>query len=51
MPSGAMYRVALGKTDVSENMSPLSSGFLVVKGFHSCVTVETLFISLSTEEN
>jgi hypothetical protein len=43
------YRVALVRTDVSENITPPSSGFLRVLGLHSCVTVETLLISLSIE--
>jgi hypothetical protein len=37
------------RTDVLENMWPLSSGFLRVIGLHSCVTVESLFISLPIE--
>jgi hypothetical protein len=47
MPSGTMYRVVLVLTDVYENVSSLSSGFLGVIGFHSCVTVELLVLSLS----
>jgi hypothetical protein len=49
MLSGTLYRVALVPTDVSENISPLSSGILRVIGFHSCVMVETLLISLIPE--
>jgi hypothetical protein len=41
--------VALVKTDFSENMSPSSSGFFRVIGFHTCITVESLIISLSIE--
>jgi hypothetical protein len=37
------------QTEVSENVSSPSSGFLMVKGFHSCVTVESLLPILSTE--
>jgi hypothetical protein len=36
-------------TNVLENIPPLSSGFLRVIGLHSCVTVESLLISLSIE--
>jgi hypothetical protein len=55
MSSGTLYRVALVKTDVSENVSPPSSGLLRVIGFHSCVfdhkqypSMETLINSDST---
>jgi hypothetical protein len=34
MPSGTLYRVPLVKTDVSENISPTTPGFLRVIGFH-----------------
>jgi hypothetical protein len=44
-----MYRVALVRTDVSEHILPPSSNFIKVMGFHSCVTVESLLISLSIE--
>jgi hypothetical protein len=43
MPSGTLYCVAVFRTDVSENVSSQSSGFLRLIGFHSCV------ISLSIE--
>jgi hypothetical protein len=46
MPSGTLYRVALVGTAVLENISLPSSGCLKVTGFHSCVTVELLLISL-----
>jgi hypothetical protein len=49
MSSGTLYRVRQVTFDVSENTSPPSSGFLIVIGPHSCVTVESLLISLSTE--
>jgi hypothetical protein len=42
------YHVALVRTDISEKISP-SSGFLRVIGPHSCVTVESLLVSLSIE--
>jgi hypothetical protein len=42
-----LYRVALVRTDVSENISPQSSWLLNVRGYHSCVTVECLLISVS----
>jgi hypothetical protein len=41
--------VVLVITDVSENMSPPSSGFLKVIGFHSCVNVESLLVNFSIE--
>jgi hypothetical protein len=44
-----LYRVALVLTDVSENISPPSSGFLSVRGPSSCITVESLVISLFIE--
>jgi hypothetical protein len=40
MPSG---------TNVSENISPPSSGFLRVIGLHNCVTLESMFVSPSIE--
>jgi hypothetical protein len=44
------YRCFLGLcTDVSESVSFPFSGFLRVTGPHSCVTVESLLISLCTE--
>jgi hypothetical protein len=49
IPSGALYHVALIRIVVSENTSPPSSRFLRAKGFHSCVTVQSLLISLSIE--
>jgi hypothetical protein len=48
-PSGSLYHVALVRTDVSENISPPSSGFLRVIGAHSCGTVQSLLIILSTD--
>jgi hypothetical protein len=39
MPCGTLYRVAVLQTDVLENISPPSSGFLELIGFHSSVTV------------
>jgi hypothetical protein len=47
--ASARGRMALVRTAVSENISPLSSGFLRAIGPHSCVTVASLFISLPTE--
>jgi hypothetical protein len=44
-----LYRVALVRTDISENVSFPSSGFLRGIGFHSYVTVELLLLSLSIE--
>jgi hypothetical protein len=44
--SGTLYRVAVVITDVFENVSPPSSGFPRVIGFHSYITVESSFISL-----
>jgi hypothetical protein len=49
MPSGTLYHVVLIGTDVSENVLPLSSGFLRLIGFHSYVTMESILISLSRE--
>jgi hypothetical protein len=49
MPFGIWYHVAVVRTDVSEKTSAPSSGFLGVIEFHSCVTVEWLFISLSID--
>jgi hypothetical protein len=49
MASGMLCRVALVRADVSETASSSSSGFLRVVRFHSCVTMESLLISLSTE--
>jgi hypothetical protein len=49
MPSGALCRVALVRTNVSENISLLSSGFLRVMGSNICVTVESLLMSLYIE--
>jgi hypothetical protein len=49
MSSGTSYHVDLVRTAVSENISPPSSGFLRVKGLHSCVTMEWFLISLSIE--
>jgi hypothetical protein len=40
MPSGTWYRVAVVRTDVSDKVSSLSSGFFRVIGFYNCVTVE-----------
>jgi hypothetical protein len=45
MPSGTLYHIALGGTDILENISPPSSRFLRVIGFHICITMQTLFIS------
>jgi hypothetical protein len=41
-----LYRVALVRSDVSENVSSSSSVFLMVIRFHSCVTVESLLLSI-----
>jgi hypothetical protein len=49
MSSAALYCVALFQTDVLENVQSPSSGVLMLIGFHSCITVETLLLSLSTE--
>jgi hypothetical protein len=49
MPFDTLYSVAQVRTDVSENISSPSSGFLRVIGSHSCVTVESLLISLSID--
>jgi hypothetical protein len=49
MSSGTLYHVAVVRTNVSENISPPSSGFLRVRGFHSCVTMESLLINLSRD--
>jgi hypothetical protein len=49
MPSGTLYHVALIQPDVSENASPLSSGFFRMLGFNSCVDMESLLISLCIE--
>jgi hypothetical protein len=49
MSSRTLYHVALVRTDVSENVSCTSSGFLRVIGFCKFITVKTLFISLSIE--
>jgi hypothetical protein len=46
MSSGTLYRVALVRTDVPENISPPSSGFLRVIRLHSLVTVECPSIRL-----
>jgi hypothetical protein len=44
-----LYRVALVITDISGNISPPSSRFLRVMGFHNLITVESVFINLSIE--
>jgi hypothetical protein len=49
MSSGILHHVALVRIGVSENISPPSSGSFGVIGVHSCVTVESLFISLSLQ--
>jgi hypothetical protein len=49
MYSGTLYCVGLVRTDVLENTSPPYSGFFRVIGLHSCVIVESQFISLSIE--
>jgi hypothetical protein len=49
MSSGTLYLVAVVRTDISGNITPPSSGFLRVRGLHSCVTVESLLINLSTK--
>jgi hypothetical protein len=49
MSSGTLYRVALVETDVSENLSSPSSGFLKQIGFHNCITVGTPSLCLSIE--
>jgi hypothetical protein len=41
--------VGLVTSDVSENIPPPSSRFLMVVIFHSCVAVESLLVSLSIE--
>jgi hypothetical protein len=46
--AGTLHSVPLVRTDVSENVSPPSSGFLRVTGIHSCITVASLLISLSS---
>jgi hypothetical protein len=49
MSSGVVYRVALFQTDISENMLSPSSEVLMLVGFDSCATMETLLLSLSIE--
>jgi hypothetical protein len=55
--SGTLYRVALFRTDVSENTLPPSSGAFRLRGLHSSITVETVTellhsgIQLMFEEN
>jgi hypothetical protein len=44
-----LSRVAVVRTDVSENVSSLSPRFLAVICFHSDVTVESLLLSLFIE--
>jgi hypothetical protein len=51
MSSGTLYRVAQVRTNVSENISSPSSGFLKVITFHSCVIMESLLVSISVEES
>jgi hypothetical protein len=51
VPFETLYRVALVRPNVSENISPPSSGFLGVIRFHSVITMETLFNNLSIEGN
>jgi hypothetical protein len=41
MSSGTLYHLVLIRTDVSENISPPSSGFLTVTALDSCVTMES----------
>jgi hypothetical protein len=48
MPSRTLYRVAIVRADVSEDISSTSSGFLRVIGLHSCVTVKLLLTTIST---
>jgi hypothetical protein len=43
MTTAILYRIALFWTDVSENVSFSSTGVLRSIGFHSCITVETLY--------
>jgi hypothetical protein len=45
MSSRVLYRVALFRTDVSENALSPSEGVLMLTGYHSCVTVGTLLLS------
>jgi hypothetical protein len=47
MSPGTLERMSSVRADVSENISPLFSGFLSVIGFHGCLTVELLLISFS----
>jgi hypothetical protein len=47
---GALYRVALVRRDVSENISSPSADFLRVIGFHSFFTVESMLTNISIEE-
>jgi hypothetical protein len=49
MYSRTLYRVAPFIADVSENISPPSSGVVMFMGFHSRITVFTLVLSLSIE--
>jgi hypothetical protein len=44
MPSVTLYRVALVRPDVSENVSSASSGVFRLIDVHSCVIVETLLL-------
>jgi hypothetical protein len=43
--------VVLVRADILKKISPPSSGVLRVIRFHSCVTVESLLISLSIERH
>lgn len=37
--SGTLHRVALTRADISENLFSATSGFLMLTGFQSCITV------------
>jgi hypothetical protein len=50
MPSETLSCVARVQTNILENVLSTSSVFLRVIGFHSCVIVETLLLSLIIEE-
>jgi hypothetical protein len=50
MPWGALCCVVPVRTDISENVSSPSSGFLRAIGFHRFVTVGSLLVCLSIEE-
>jgi hypothetical protein len=46
-----IHRIALFWLNVSEKELPPSSGVVVLLGFHTCITAETLLLSLSIERH